>query len=111
MRGYKYSLIVALAISAVMPFAAGDALALDNDIVSEGCTVAQLRTSAARQCIDMAVKPGGTSHHVECSGGAISCCNDEPDSHGLPAGFCIAIKKNVQTKRPKIGNTPVETAQ
>jgi hypothetical protein len=111
MRIHNLSFIVAWAALASTPLAVSEAFALDNDIVSEGCTVAQLRLPKAKECIDMIVKAGGTSHHVECSGGTISCCNDEPDSGGRPAGFCITIKKVVQTKRPKITVAPLETAQ
>jgi hypothetical protein len=111
MRIHNLSLVVALTISASTLITVTEAFSLDNDVVTQGCTLSQIRTPQARQCIDMIAKPGGTSHHVECSGGVISCCNDEPDSHGLPAGFCLDIKKIVQTKRPKISVAPVETAQ
>lgn len=103
----KLSLVVSLTISAFL-FGGVSVASAKPKIVSAGCTMDQLNTTAAKQCIDLNVS---SEHHVECSGGTVSCCNDEPDSGARPAGFCIDIKRVVQTKRPKISVAPVETAQ
>jgi 1-aminocyclopropane-1-carboxylate deaminase/D-cysteine desulfhydrase-like pyridoxal-dependent ACC family enzyme len=107
MRIHNLSLVVALTVSGLTSAALSVASAKPK-IVSMGCTMSQITSAAAKQCIDLNVS---SEHHVECSGGTISCCNDESDSGGRPAGFCITIKKVVQTKRPKITVAPVETAQ
>lgn len=110
MRIHYLSLVAALTISGFTSGLATDAFAAQKE-VSMGCTMAQLNTDKAKACIDMITKKGGTEHHLECNGGEVSCCNDEKDSGGRPAGFCITIKKNVQTKRPKVIETPAVDIQ
>ena len=108
MRIHNLSLVVALTVSAFATSSASVAYAKPKVLRVGGCTVAQLRTPEAGRCLDLNIS---SEHHVECSGGVISCCNDEPDSHGLPAGFCIDVKRIVKTKRPNMTVAPAETAQ
>ncbi len=109
MRIHMLPFMFAFAVTGLMPGSVTNGFAREK-AVSMGCTLSQLRTPEAKKCIELVVSEG-TIHHLECSGGTVSCCNDEPDSHGLPAGFCIDIKKIGQTKRPKVIETPATTAQ
>lgn len=109
MRVQMLSFMFSFAIVSFMPSAIISSFAKEK-VVSMGCTSSQLNTSAAKKCIDLNITEG-TGHHLECSGGTVSCCNDEPDTHGLPAGFCLDIKKIGQAKRPKVMETPTTTAQ
>ena len=69
-----------------------------------GCTQAQYESAKANACLHNTT----SMHHVECSGGIMSCCNDEEDSNGLPEGFCIeitsktGIPNRTDTVKPKV---------
>jgi hypothetical protein len=58
-----------------------------------GCTSAQYQSTQAQACLNDTT----SAHHVECSGGTMSCCNDEEDANGLPEGFCIDIASGTGT--------------
>jgi hypothetical protein len=58
-----------------------------------GCTHAQYESAQAQACLNDTT----SAHHVECSGGTMSCCNDAEDTNGLPEGFCIDIASKVGT--------------
>ncbi len=69
-----------------------------------GCTSAQYQSAQAQACLNDTT----SEHHLEFSGGIMSCCNDEEDSNGLPEGFCIeitsktGIPNRTDTVKPKV---------
>ena len=108
MSKHSLAFILAFSMACVGPFSAQPSFA-KSKIISAGCTGDQLESAGAIQCINS--NTGTQQRHVECSGGTVSCCNDTVDAGGLPAGFCIDVKRLGQSKRPKVTGNGATTIQ